>query len=599
MLYFLKKLSIGTQLLLLAISTGIIMLIIILSIYFDVSKVVAKYNNEYTDNIMFQVKKNIVGNCDFMDRLLTSIAYNRVVQNYTIEKDDEERFSMYDDINNFFITLSEMNEGIIDFVLLDENGEKVYFLKGENDEVKETIRNLPIKNDHYYTGVKRFYIKDEFRDCFIIASNMYSILSGNITGSRIGTAAIVFDAKALSLDFDKSLHESATSFYLLDRNNKIYSTSQLSSLDKNTEQIAGYAGYKSGRYVTKADGKRYVINKEDLREMHGKIISVVPEEKLFYDLEWARTLTIAFFVIALFLLSIPFAVIINNIVSPLKKFMKFITSLKSGNLKGLKQRINLEGYEEIVIMAGEFNGLLDEIDDLTHRLVTTTTRLYETELEKKKSELEYLKSQINPHFLYNTLEVMRSSATDEGAYTTAAMVKALGKIFRYSVKGEYIVRLYEEIEITKYYLQIQQARFDGRFKFIYQMTDESLNCSIPKMILQPIVENAIFHGLETKLGEGHLWIESKIDEYQNLYISIKDDGTGMDREKLNYFQKILNEGQSKIVSSEGSGMGIGIINVNNRIKLIYGSNYGINIESILGHGTEVIIKIPTRRGNDV
>ena len=599
MLYFLKKLSIGKQLILLAVSTGIIMFIIILFIYFDVSKVVAKYNNEYTDNIMFQVKKNISSNCDFMDRLLTSIAYNRVVQSYTLEKDDEKRFAMYDDVNNFFINLSDMHEGILDFVLLDEKGEKVFFLKGEKAENKDLFRNLPIENNHYYSGVETVCIKDELKECFIIASNMYSILNVNITGEKIGTAAIVFDAKVLSLDFDKNLRESATSFYLLDRNNKIYSTSELTSLNKNIEYITSYADYESGRYVTKADGKRYVINKEDLPEMYGKIISVVPEEKLFCDLEWARTLTIVFFVIALFLLSIPFTVIINNIISPLKEFMKFITSLKSGNLKELKQRINLEGYEEIVIMVGEFNGLLDEIDDLTHRLVTTTTRLYETELEKKKSELEYLKSQINPHFLYNTLEVMRSSAVDEGAHTTAVMVKALGKIFRYSVKGENIVTLYEEIEIIKHYLQIQQARFDGRFKFIYQMTDESLNCSIPKMLLQPIVENAIFHGLETKLGEGHLWIESKIDEYSDLYISIKDDGTGMDSEKLNYYQKYLNEGHGKILPSEDKNIGIGIINVNNRIKLIYGDKYGINIESILGYGTEVKIKIPTRREMDV
>lgn len=597
MLRFLKKLPIGTQLLLLALSTGIIMFTIIWFIYFDVSKVIAKYNHEYTDNMMYQIKRAISNNCDLFDRLLTSIAYNRIVQSYTVEKDVEKKSLMFKDVNNFFINLSSMNEGIIDFVLLDSEGERVYFLKGEKTEVKKILKDLSIGKKSYVTEYKEIDFQGQIKKCFIIASNMYSLLSESITGEKIGTAAIILDAGVLSLDVNEDLGESATRFYLLDRNNKMYSRSQPSGLEQaiSIDAFTGYADSSPGSYEMKVDGKKYVVNKENLPELDGKIISVVPEEKLFYDLAWTKKLTITLFIIALSLLSIPFMLIINNIVSPLRKFMKFISSVKEGNLKGLKQKISLEGYAEMEFMVGEFNSLLGEIDDLTRRLVTTSTRLYEAELEKKKSELAYLKSQINPHFLYNTLEVMKGSAIDEGATKTMGMARALAQIFRYSAKGADIVPLREEVEIIKYYLQIQQVRFNGRFHIRYEISDETLDCGIPKMTLQPIVENAIFHGLEKKRGEGHLWIEGRVDEFTDLLVSVKDDGAGMEDETVKKIQMKLMDAQGADEPADERYASIGITNVNNRIKLTYGETYGIKIRSALGQGTEVIIKIPARR----
>jgi two-component system sensor histidine kinase YesM len=595
MFHFLRRLPIRTQLLLLAASIGIIMFTIIFSVYFQVSKVVAEHNTEYTDNMMFQIKRTISNNCGMIDRLLSSMAYNRIVQSYTTEKDANKKYLMYKDVDNFFINLSSMNEGIIDFVILDNKGEKVYFLMGENTLTKEIIQNLKIGRDNYYTGVEEITYRGQLRRCIIIASDIFSILNGNIIGERIGTAAIVVDARVLSLEVNKDLKASATKFYLLDRNNRIYSMSQPLTSNKSTEFFKGYAEFIPGRYVTKVEGKRYVINKEDLPKLNGKIMSEVPEEKLFYDLAWARKLTITLFILALALLSIPFMVIVNNIVSPLSKFIKFFYSVRAGNLKELKQRLDVEGYKEMEIMVGELNSLLDEIDNLTLRLVTTRTRLYETELEKKKSELAYLKSQINPHFLYNTLEVMKGSAIDEGAVKTMGMAKALAQIFRYSVKGADIVSLREEVEIIKYYLQIQQVRFNDRFQINYEFSDEALKCNIPKMILQPIVENAVFHGLETKRGEGRLWFEGRIDEATDLCIKIKDDGIGMNNETVNRIQMKLMEKQDANRSTDDKNTSIGIINVNNRIKLTYGDRYGIKIMSALGQGTDVVIRIPARR----
>ncbi len=120
------------------------------------------------------------------------------------------------------------------------------------------------------------------------------------------------------------------------------------------------------------------------------------------------------FFISLFLLAIPFFPVINNILQPLKKFMRFMNEIKLGKPNSLQKRISLQGYAEIIVMANEFNEMLDEIDELTHRLLESNTRLYEAELVKKQSELAYLQSQINPHFLYNTLESIKGIAAEEG-----------------------------------------------------------------------------------------------------------------------------------------------------------------------------------------
>ena len=594
MLKFLKKLSIRAQLLLLAISTGIVMFTIIFLIYSQVSKIVASYNSEYTDNMMFQIKRTISNNCGQLDRLLTSIAFDRTVQTYISETDPEKKYLIFKDLNNLMINLSSMNEGIIDISILDKNDKRVYFLHGENQQLKDIMQNVPNGIDKYYTEVHEIKYTEQMRKCFVIAFDINSILNNNATGEKLGKVAIVLDAEVFSLGVNKELNNSNTRFYLLDRANKVYSVSQSSPSEKNNDAYIQYADVTPGKYTTILDGKRYVINKENLPELDGKIVSVVPEEELFYDISWTRKLSISLFILALALLSIPFMVITNNIVSPLKKFIKFFSLVKEKNLVGLKQRLNAEGYLEMVIMVGEFNNLLDEIDTLTQKLVYTNSRLYESELENKKSELAYLKSQVNPHFLYNTLEVMKGSAIAEGAEKTLGMAKALAQIFRYSVKGTDIVTLREEVEIIKNYLFIQLVRFNGRFKASYDFSEEMLQCNIPKMILQPIAENAVFHGLETKLGEGCLWFEGKIDELQDLYISIKDDGVGIDDETLNHIKTRLIESHDSN-RFDSSNENIGIKNVDNRIKLTYGNEYGVEIRSVFGQGTEVVIRIPARR----
>lgn len=216
---------------------------------------------------------------------------------------------------------------------------------------------------------------------------------------------------------------------------------------------------------------------------------------------------------------------------------------------------------------------------------------------KKQAQYLALQNQINPHFLYNTLEGIRSEALIAGMENIADMTEALATFFRYTISNlENLVTVEDELNNIENYYFIQQFRFEDRInleiEYPTENKDEILSLSMPKLILQPIVENAIFHGIERKLGRGHIKI--KLEYTQNrLIINVKDDGFGIEEEKLKYLNEKLslfyleNESQEK-----GKKGGIAIINVNNRIKLLFGEEYGIYIYSKQGVGTDVEITLP-------
>lgn len=224
---------------------------------------------------------------------------------------------------------------------------------------------------------------------------------------------------------------------------------------------------------------------------------------------------------------------------------------------------------------------------------------YSVRMVDKQAKLSALQSQINPHFLYNTLECIRSEALLYDCDSIARMAKALASFFRYSIsKKENIVTLREEFNNIENYFLIQSYRFDDKFSFEILAAPEdreAYSCLIPKLSLQPIVENAIFHGLETKPDKGKVTIRVEMTE-KNVIIIVSDDGVGIGREELERMRDSLKNSR-KETDQEGKspgerGNGIALTNVSQRIKLIFGKDYGLNLYSTKGIGTDVEIILP-------
>ena len=215
---------------------------------------------------------------------------------------------------------------------------------------------------------------------------------------------------------------------------------------------------------------------------------------------------------------------------------------------------------------------------------------------KREAQILALQNQINPHFLYNTLETIRSEAIMNGAVNAGTMAEALATFFRYTISNlDYLVQIEDELENIQNYFTIQHYRFGNKIGIQITYDEENKNILrlyIPKLIMQPVVENAIYHGIEQKLGAGQVTISISYTK-QNLDIMISDDGIGIKDTELSEINNRLwtdseNYGYEK---SEKSG-GIAIRNVNQRIKLLFGEEYGIWLNSIYGIGTDVHIKLP-------
>ena len=244
-----------------------------------------------------------------------------------------------------------------------------------------------------------------------------------------------------------------------------------------------------------------------------------------------------------------------------------------------------------------------EVEHLSHSvqsMISTMRHLMddiiEQEGQKRRSELEVLQSQINPHFLYNTLESIRGEAIIAGLDSVADMTEALARFFRYTItKVENLVSVEEELDNCETYFGIQKYRFGDRLQLHidYDIAEyeKIMNCRIPKLTLQPILENSIIHGVELKVGGGNLYIRFQCTK-DRLLIRISDDGVGMDEMTLAKLNQKLGKSTKAIHDNEEKQGGIALVNVNNRIHLIFGDEYGMHVYSVPGEGTDVEITIP-------
>ncbi len=218
------------------------------------------------------------------------------------------------------------------------------------------------------------------------------------------------------------------------------------------------------------------------------------------------------------------------------------------------------------------------------------------DLNKRQAQYLALQNQINPHFLYNTLESIRGEALIAGMDNIADMTEALAKFFRYTItKVENLVSVEEELDNCETYFLIQKYRFGSRLQLHILYEEENresiMNCRIPKLTLQPILENSIIHGTELKIGTGNLTIQFEQTD-RRLIIRISDDGVGMDEQTLAKLNRQLGRGGKALTDNKEKKGGIALVNVNNRIHLLFGEQYGMHVYSIQGKGTDVEVTLP-------
>lgn len=396
---------------------------------------------------------------------------------------------------------------------------------------------------------------------------------------NIGTIVISLNAVDFLAENDG---EENQIYFLADGEGVLFSIGQPEEIYEAHQlwQEAGYPEHlaEGGHYDIRSyyfdDMDCYLVGALDVRNMGRGMVQI---QLLIWGCVMAAGVFCAMF----------FILVSRGVVSPLHQFHATIRQIRQSSQRGLETDLDLSGCAEITELGHEFSGMLEDIEKLNRKIFQSATDLYELKVQKQEAELAYLRSQVDPHFLYNTLEVIRKMALEKDAPEIAQMTLDMGHIFRYSAKGEDEVTLDEEISIIKSYIRIQQMRFEGKISVYYFVSEDVLELKVMKMLLQPIVENSIFHGLEPKSGKGSLYIGARVEE-DDLIIMVKDDGVGIGEAELAELQGMLRE------KSADTRKHVGTLNTNARIRLLYGEQYGVSIESLPEDGTTVILRLPAK-----
>ncbi|RHK21710.1 sensor histidine kinase [Ruminococcus sp. AF46-10NS] len=329
-------------------------------------------------------------------------------------------------------------------------------------------------------------------------------------------------------------------------------------------------------------GEKYLVTRTDMKTTGWTLVSMVPYKSVMAETMAISGVMILAVVITLIVTLLLLNRILTGVVKPLKKLEKYMVQVNPDNMD---QRMEILTDDEIGHLSMKFNQMMDRIRNLKEQVI-------EEQEDKRKYELQALQAQINPHFLYNTLDsIIWMAETNDS--NIVAMTEALAKLFRISLnKGNEEISLERELEHVKNYLIIQSMRYADKFTYEISVDPGVERCRTIKLILQPIVENCIYHGIKKKRGTGKITIRAYRRE-QNLIIEVSDDGCGMPKE---ISRKILSD---EIESENISGSGIGVKNVNERIQLRFGKKYGLSYSSEEGVGTTVTYVLPYNEGGSI
>ncbi|WP_219835109.1 sensor histidine kinase [Paenibacillus sp. R14(2021)] len=348
--------------------------------------------------------------------------------------------------------------------------------------------------------------------------------------------------------------------------------------------------------VAESDGQLVVASM--LPYADWTVLSVTPDQDLNVELVETKRFLIIVGAILVMVSTLLATIFSRTISSPLKRLISEMKQVEIGNFRG---SLNVTSYQEINILVASFNQMVNRIAELIERVKISS-------VSEKNAELHALQSQVNPHFLYNTLDMIYWMLDEKGHDRLGKVVLSLSRLFRYSSHWDEgaAVSLREEIEQTKHYLTIIVTRLEGRLTVDVDAADPWLNIPLPKMTLQPIIENAVKHGLEPLVDRpGMLRVYTKEAE-RHLRIMIEDNGVGMSADTRDRLNAMLSRPDGPVrreYEDEGRrGGGIGLVNLQRRIRHMYGEAYGLELRSEPNVGTTAIITVPrpiTKEGGAV
>ena len=576
----LKKVSIRyTIFLYFTVSALVAMLLGGVALYVQMSRQVSTVVQEENEAVLSQVNRSVDSYLRTIMKLSDSLYYG------VIKNADMREESLNDQITLLY---DNNKDSIANIALLSKDGELLEAvpaarLKTDLDVTKEEwFGNTLERTDNlHFTTPHVQYIFDGSEQQYrwvITLTRAVEITHGTSTEQGIMLIDIRYNSLQQILE-DISLGNQGYLYMISSDGELIYHPKmQLIETGQMQENITAAAEYRDGSYKEEYRGENRNVSVKSVGYTGWKLLSVTPEKGLSLSNLKMRLFVVFVAAAFLFVLVLINALISSRITNPIKELEKSVNAIEAGEL------------DTEVYTGGsyELQHLGRSIGDMAKRIKKLMQDIVAEHESKRKSEFDTLQSQINPHFLYNTLDIIVWMIENEQKQEAVKVVTALARFFRISLsKGKSIITVHDELEHVRNYLTIQQMRFKNKFVYEIRAEEDTMGLACLKLMLQPLVENAIYHGMEFMDGDGLIEIQVK-KEGKDLWIEVRDNGFGMTKEQV---ENLLSE-KPHVSSRRGSG--IGVKNVNERIRLYFGEDYGLIIESEPDEGCLIRCHLPVK-----
>ena len=473
------------------------------------------------------------------------------------EQSEIERIKSTADMETVFSNTMLLDENIVGIYLYDMNMNQI---ASAGKEIEEDMIQNEIKTQMEFGNI--IYLNQMRVPYYLVYCPVFDLESRQYE-KQIGMSVLLMKTDELSAFLTDSEVTENAMVYLLDDNNKIIAASE----------------NKTEEYIQK-DEKQYLTTQANVAMRNWHVVSMIPQKELTGSGERERGFIAAAYGIAAVLILLLAYFCYTNFVRRINRVDRFIKNIVYDG----ESRMQEERMDEIGRVVHNLNQMLDDKEKMNREIQESQKRMYEIELAKKQLQVLAYRNQINPHFLYNTFECIRGMALYHDMDDIAEITMALSKVFRFAVKEDNIVTVQDEINYIKEYATIIDYRFMGKIEVSIDVDEQLYSKKVIKLMLQPLVENAVFHGLEQQIEDGEVKVTVCREWDHYIKFLVEDNGCGIEEQKLESIRETLDSRTSK--------KGIGLANIYQRLKLFYGDDMIFEIKSKQGEGTRIIIVVP-------
>ncbi len=541
---------------------------------------------DYTANIVGQSVLNIDSFFNECNEKLQAIANNEIMVE-SLEHYQEGYQSQIGAVDNFKKILLQYNlygDSIEDIVVI-QNGQAIYNtgsakVRANFDFLNENwfVDHLPSKvRANFVPPHEHQYYHDMPSSRYVLSAIIPVKNSRKADSTVLGYILMDIKLDRLTRIFDKLEMNDSAQFFMLDQENQIVYHADETRIAALMDEayIRAFQGKESGSFSAVYEDTPVLCIYQTAQMTDWKVLVAIELNRFDQYAMRIHAATVLVILIGILSSVVVAYVVTSRSTKTISLLMRQMEVVGEGDFQS---HVEVQGEDEMAVLARRYNEMVNNINHLMQQNTLVTIR-------QKEAEMEALQSKINPHFLYNTLQTIHSMAVLDRTQDIEALIEQLGELFDYTLyENRNIVRLEEELKYIRNYLNIYQNKYVKRFDFAIEADEAALAQPVPKLLLQPLVENALIHGLKESIHSGHIDVRATVVQGE-VVIEVEDNGCGMSPEKKEALLTAFERGES-------SGNSLGMRNVYDRLKLIYQDAGRFEIEPNPGGGTRVTLRFP-------